>query len=300
MSLTKCAGYVGVLAVLLFAAPAAVPAEAPQPSPVEKAEVSEAVPKTAAAKAPAAPTAIAVTVDELKQLLKRKEQPRVQVANKFGGSVTGKAVRIDKRKLFVDVGGESVAIGGVMAVNLSRIVSIKILVPLSDAQRKAVREATAKYIGGIKTGAPKAQAQPPEAPSAEGPASEPAESVSPKPSEAPEQVEQAAEERDLLAIYPPAQGWGPEKLGDIVRKRVVVHIQPSGKDRTFLKDYDAWREAYIAKRNEQMETKAAMKGMGKELPADFEILPELKSIPTLAGSPPGYVGEESPQDETSQ
>lgn len=297
MLLKTCAKYAGLLAALLFAVPAAILAETSQPSPAAKTEAPKAAPQTPAAKAP---TAITVTLDELKQLLKRKEHPRVRIANKFGGSVTGKVIKIGEHKLVIDVSAESVAIDGVMAVDLPLIVSMKILVPLSDAQQKAVEEATAKYLKGLETAAPKPQTHQPEVPSAEGPPSKPAKSVSTKPSKAPEQAKTTTAKRDLLAIYPPSEGWGPEKFGDIVRKRIVIHIQPFGKDKTFLKDYDAWCEAYNAKRNEQLETKAALEGMGKKVPADFKVLPELKPVPTLAGSPPGYVGEESPPDETSQ
>ena len=39
-----------------------------------------------------------------------------------------------------------------------------------------------------------------------------------------------------------------DELGEIIRKSVVLHLHPFGKDQDFVNDYDAWKEAYEKKR----------------------------------------------------
>ena len=102
-------------------------------------------------------------------------------------------------------------------------------------------------------------------------------STAPEAAQAPEDGQQ----RDLLAIYPPEEGWGPAKLADIIHKSVVLHLHPFGQDQQFINDYDAWKTAYESKRNQQLEETAALQGMGKPVPPDFKVLPELEPLPAI-------------------
>lgn len=239
-------------------------------------------PPTAAESAPRIPsdTAIPVTVEELRTLLARKEMPRIAVANRFGGRTTGKAVRVDEGKIYLDVTGEGVAIGGILSFPLSRIESVNVFVSLSPLQIAAAEKASAEYLAELK-----AEVSPPAQPPRETTAT--AQPVQPdQPSQTPESV------RDLLQIYPPSEGWGPGRVAEITRKRVVLHLQPFGKERTFLTDSDAWREAYNLKRQEQLAEKARLEAAGAAIPEDFVVLPELPPVEKLAGAPPQEPVEE--------
>ncbi len=214
-----------------------------------------------------APTSVTVSLDELKELLDRKETPRVELTTTYS-KLTGVALKIEKRTISVDVTGEQLAVAGVMGLPLSRIRVIKVLVPMTERERRAADEATRAYLAGITAAAAGA---PGAAPTGAGDAA----------------VTGEEETVDLLALYPPQDGWGPEKVAEITHKRVVLHLQAFGKEETFLRDYDAWVKAYNEKRDAQLEVQAAHEKAGTPLPQDFEILPELAPVPSLEGEPWG-------------
>jgi hypothetical protein len=256
---------------LIFGALAAA-AEEPGPAQKPQSAASAPVQPAPAAQAPATTqTAITITIGELKQLLQRGQTPRVAVATRFA-TTTGKALSANERTLFIDVTGEKVALAGVLGVPLSQVSSLKVLVPLSADEMKAAQEASRKYLAGIRQAA---------APTPTPPA--PGETAG-MPAEVAAAQDQTAKP-DLLAVYPPSEGWGPEKLADITRKRVVLGLEPFGKDRSFLKDYDAWRTAYLAKRDEQLQQLAAYEAAGQKAPEGFQVLPELGPVPSLGGAP---------------
>lgn len=242
--------------------------------PVRAGEITitvepSAAPAPALEEPPVEEELLAITVGELQQLLDRKQQPRLEILNKYRAKSRGTALRIEKGMLYYDITGEGLGVDGVMAVKLSQIVSLDVLVPLTPAQLEAARVETAKLLARLK----ERRSKPPEKADATVPvdASEAAEAP-----EAPPQAPDAGKkEQDLLEMYPPGEGWGPARFGEIVRKRVVLGLQPFGKDETFLKDYDAWRDAYQARRKKQLEMKAEYEASGKEAPKGFEVLPEL-------------------------
>ncbi|MHC4712396.1 MAG: hypothetical protein ACYTAN_03865 [Planctomycetota bacterium] len=218
-------------------------------------------------------TSITVTLDELRQLLARKETPRVELTTTYS-KLTGVALKIEKRTISVDVTGEQVAVAGVMGLPLSRVRAVKVLVSLTDTQRREADEASKAYLAGVAAAA-KVETPTGETAAAQEPGAETEESGPPEPGE--------EETIDLLALYPPNEGWGPEKVAEIERKRVVLGLQAFGKDKTFFRDYDAWVKAYNEKRDEQLKTKAAYEDAGTPLPQDFEVLPELAPVPSLEG-----------------
>lgn len=229
-------------------------------------------PASVAARPPAGEE-VPLTLDEVKALLDKGRTPRIRITGKFGSPVTGKALRIADSKIDIDVTAEQLGISGVLGVPTSNIKAIHALLALTEEQRRAAEKATSEYLASIRT-----------APPAESPqsAAEPSETSS-----APEVQDSATpvEKVDYLAMYPPEDGWGPAKFTEITRKAVVIGLLPFGKDKTFLRDYDAWTAAYSQKREEQLQAKAAMEAAGETVPPDFRLLPELAAPKPLAGAP---------------
>lgn len=57
-------------------------------------------------------------------------------------------------------------------------------------------------------------------------------------------VEEARKKRkELLGKFPPSEGWSKEKLAEIRRKWIVLHIPPSAKEREFLALFEKWQTA---------------------------------------------------------
>jgi len=238
---------------------------------------------------------VTVTLDELKTLLDRKETPRLSVTNKFGGTAAGRATSIEKGKLLLDVSAEDVGIDGVLGIALGDIVSIKVLIPLTQEETEAARKASSDYLAALRRqmGAEAAAAgglQSTDSLLMPGEALESTDSglkSPPRVASTDSALAGPEEEQpvDPLETYPPAEGWGPKRLAEIVRKAVVLHLEPAGKEKTFLKDYDAWKTAYEKKRNQQLEEEAALKSMNKPIPDGFSVLPELEPVPGLEGAP---------------
>jgi hypothetical protein len=70
-------------------------------------------------------------------------------------------------------------------------------------------------------------------------------------------------DRKLLREFPPAEGWGAERFGEIQRKKIVLDIQPRGAEKRFVKVYSQWEKAL----RRLTESKRAGKpgGAGKRL-----------------------------------
>ena len=262
------------------AAEKAPPKAAPAEGEKEAVAPAEESPKSAGSTKPAAPEElIVITIDQLAKLLEQGKPPRIAVKTKFS-TLRGVAVRIGKKKLYVDVSDEHVAVRGVMGTPLSAIKSIGVLKALSGDEREAIRKASAEYLVSMKRAAVKAA----EKKTAEEPDAETDREREVDPDQA---ATEALEREMLLEKYPPEDGWGPEKVFDITRKRIVLGLQPFGKDKTFLEEYDAWVKAYNERRDKQLELKKAIQAEGKELPPEFELLGELGPVPTIEGEPWG-------------
>lgn len=230
-----------------------------------------------------------ITLDEVKALLARNETPRIRITNRYGGVVTGRAVEIVNEKLNVNVSGEALGVDGVVGVPLTQVVSMQALVPLSDQERTAAEKATADYIAGIHAAAESRAAQKLESTAPEGFTQAAEAAIESSEAALAESTSTEAEtvpegERDLLAIYPPSEGWGPGKLGEIIRKSIVLHLHPFGKELDFTNDYDSWKQAYETKRVQQIEELTQLQDAGKPVPPDFQVLPELTPVPSLEGA----------------
>jgi len=228
--------------------------------------------------APDAVQQIEISIDELRAMLKKGQTPRVSVKTRFS-KVKGQAVRTDDKKVYVDVSQEQVAVAGVVGTPISLVDSIKVLVPLTKEERQAVAGASERYLKALTASKQEEMADEAIPPPVEGaePAvqAQEAEAVSTDPEK---------RERDLLELYPPSQGWGPGRVFEITRKRIVLGLNPFGKDKSFVEDYDAWVEAYNRRREQQLKMKNAMEADGQELPENFELLPELEPVGTLEGA----------------
>jgi len=273
MDLLKVAA--ALLAPLAFLVPPACAAEAAdEKAPPASAEAD------AGEKAVAEDSSISITLDELGAMLESGRTPRVTLRTKYT-TLTGVAQRIEKRQVFIDVTGEKVAVAGVLGVPVSFVESVEVLPQLSDEDRRRIREESTQYLRKI---AAAKEAGAPEQPTAEDAG------VTPAPAEGEEAAGREAEpaappDGDLLEKYPPSEGWGPEKVFEITRKRIVLGLNPFGKEKTFLEDYKEWKKAYDAKRSQQMEQMEEYEAEGKKPPEGFEVWPELGPIPSLEGEP---------------
>ncbi len=225
----------------------------------------------------AAPSEFPITLDQLRALLARGETPRLRVVNRQGGTVTGRAVGVQSGNLQIDVSDEGLGVDGVFGLPTANVATLTALVPLTADRKKAARDASAAYLADLraKIAAGKVAGPAPSAPAIE--------STSVVPAAVPTRGELPDE--PLLDKYPPEEGWGPDKVEAITFQSIVLHLPPEGKDKTFLVDYDQWREAYDRMRQAQQDLEAKWKAEGKAAPADFSVLPELKPVPKLAGAP---------------
>ncbi len=265
------------LAVLLgfSAAVVASAAQSAQPTPSDAAS---------------AKAGIAITVDDLASLLERRETPRVKITNRYGGAVTGKAVSIDPaaKNISVDVSAEGIGVDGVLTVAMSVVTSIEVLVPLTPDQAASAEQASAAYIAALR----RPPAAKPEAADVAAVALGVTEAGLMTPASILSTDSAMLPPDDILQTYPPAEGWGPARFSEIVRKAVVLGLQPFGKDKTFLTDYDAWKTAYNRRRDQQLEELAVRQSTNQKVPPDFELWPELAPVPSLEGAPVSNVPDE--------
>jgi hypothetical protein len=74
-------------------------------------------------------------------------------------------------------------------------------------------------------------------------------------------------EMALLKEFPPEDGWGSERFGEIQRKKIVMGIMPQGAELRFLDVFPAWEQA--------LRTRNAAKALDDAKPA-----PAAKPAPT--------------------
>ncbi len=48
----------------------------------------------------------------------------------------------------------------------------------------------------------------------------------------------------ILKEFPIDEGWNPERFGEIQRRRIVLHINPTKKEQEFVDRFDEFRTAY--------------------------------------------------------
>jgi hypothetical protein len=53
-----------------------------------------------------------------------------------------------------------------------------------------------------------------------------------------------AAEKALLERFPPDKGWSPEKFGELQRKKIVLHVNPSDEEQAFIDDFPAFQGAW--------------------------------------------------------
>ena len=259
-------------AVIIMAAASAGAAEEPPQEKAPQEVLTEAVQPTE--------TSIPITLDELEELLKRGDTPRVTLHTKYA-ALTGTAVRMEKGQVFIDVTGEEVAVAGVMGMPVSLVKSVEVLAGLTEQQLRQAQEESRKYLQRISSIAAQQEPSVEEATEVEG------EGVQAQPQPATSAAAEApgAPDMDLLEKYPPKEGWGPEKVFEITRKRIALGLNPFGKEQTFLQDYEQWKKAYGAMRSAQLEQQRAYEEAGETPPEDFEVWPELPPVPSLEGQP---------------
>ncbi|MCA8942693.1 MAG: hypothetical protein KDB80_09070 [Planctomycetes bacterium] len=61
----------------------------------------------------------------------------------------------------------------------------------------------------------------------------------------------SAEQKKLLADYPPSAGWGLDKLQELERRKINVGVYPNEIEARFIENFAAWNEAYEISKAEQ-------------------------------------------------
>jgi hypothetical protein len=53
-----------------------------------------------------------------------------------------------------------------------------------------------------------------------------------------------AHERALLDRFPPDKGWNPEKFGELQRRKIVLHVNPSAEEQAFVDEFPTFQDAW--------------------------------------------------------
>ncbi len=91
------------------------------------------------------------------------------------------------------------------------------------------------------------------------------------------------EERALLIQFPPEKGWGPEKFGELQRRKIVMHVNPSVEEQAFVDAFPRYQVAWRKWAEEQ--------GRKSEAAGGDDAHPAVK-----AGAPPPQKGAEAPEE----
>jgi len=102
---------------------------------------------------------------------------------------------------------------------------------------------------------------------AEGDVAENGETTKPtKPADVdPMAKQQAKENTELMALldeFPPEEGWGQEKVAEIQRRKIVLHVFPDEKQQRFLDVFDKWKQALSVRQQREQAQGAPAKKSG--------------------------------------
>lgn len=113
---------------------------------------------------------------------------------------------------------------------------LEVLGKLSSADSRALRTAVS---AARKARASAAKAKAEAAKAKAKPGGEPGE----KPGEGGGDVLTSAEQA-LLKEFPPDKGWSAERFGEIQRRKIVLHINPSSQEQKFIEVFQDWAKAH--------------------------------------------------------
>ncbi len=106
-----------------------------------------------------------------------------------------------------------------------------------------------------------------------------------------------ADQRALLAEFPPEQGWGLDRLQSIEKRKVTVGVFPSKSEQRFIDNFSMWNQAYELQQAEKeaVTPKPTPKPTDKptDKPAPKPAQP-ITPVPVPTGSPlpmPGGTGK---------
>jgi hypothetical protein len=54
----------------------------------------------------------------------------------------------------------------------------------------------------------------------------------------------SAEEKALLDAYPPEKGWNPDRFGEIQRRKIVLHVNPTSEEQGFVDVFPSFQAAF--------------------------------------------------------
>src|SRR5262249_58908311 len=53
-----------------------------------------------------------------------------------------------------------------------------------------------------------------------------------------------AQEKALLDRFPPDKGWNPEKFGELQRRKIVLHVNPTTDEQAFIDEFPTFQGAW--------------------------------------------------------
>jgi hypothetical protein len=53
-----------------------------------------------------------------------------------------------------------------------------------------------------------------------------------------------AVQKSILERFPPEKGWNPEKFGELQRRKIVLHVNPSNEEQAFIDEFPTFQEAW--------------------------------------------------------
>ncbi len=69
------------------------------------------------------------------------------------------------------------------------------------------------------------------------------------------------ERAKLLKEFPPAEGWGPQRIQEINLRKIALHVYPNEKEKRFIQVFEDWQKAYKEAQDTQKKEKALEKAM---------------------------------------
>jgi hypothetical protein len=65
-----------------------------------------------------------------------------------------------------------------------------------------------------------------------------------RPAPAPEVSGFTAEEKAIVDRFPPDKGWSPEKFGELQRRKIVLHVNPTAEEQAFIDAFPTFQVAW--------------------------------------------------------
>lgn len=169
---------------------------------------------------------------------------RVQVIHRNGESFVGIAragvkIEVSKRGQFTKGDDEKAKgagirvwywsdLDGYIFIEYTSVKSVSVLGSLTSEESVALAKAMVRVRIPVSRPAPSAET-----------------TEAPKPTSQPTEPAPNPEDAPILKEFPIDEGWNLERFGTIQRRRIVLHLNPTKKEREFVERFDEFREAFL-------------------------------------------------------